>query len=149
MTPAFLQIRYLQQQQVEYTKKQFSYHSIVHLNQNPIQELVWWVNNLEISNGKSILSLKNQTTFQADASQNGWGTYCQKTSIGGQWALQELRLHINLLELKAINLKLLAFHKMFCPKVAHFQVDSTMALSYLIKMCGTGSKEITTLAKKI
>ena len=40
--PAFLQIRYLQQQQVEYTKKQFPYHSIVHLNKNSIQELIWW-----------------------------------------------------------------------------------------------------------
>ena len=46
--PAFLQMRYLQQQQVEYTKKQFPYHSIVQLNQNSIQELIWWVNNLEI-----------------------------------------------------------------------------------------------------
>ena len=36
----FSQIRYLQQQQVEYTKKQFSYHLIVHLHQNSIQELV-------------------------------------------------------------------------------------------------------------
>ena len=36
----FSQIRYLQQQQVEYTKKQFSYHLIVYLNQNSIQELV-------------------------------------------------------------------------------------------------------------
>ena len=40
VNPAFLQIRYLQQQQVEYTKKQFPYHSIVHLNQNSIQELI-------------------------------------------------------------------------------------------------------------
>ena len=30
--PAFLQIRYLQQQQVEYIKKKFPHHSIVHLN---------------------------------------------------------------------------------------------------------------------
>ena len=28
-------------------KKQFPYHSIVHLNQNSIQELIWWVNNLK------------------------------------------------------------------------------------------------------
>ena len=73
--PAFLPIRYLQQQQVEYTKKQFSYHSIVHLNQNSIQELIWWVNNLEILNGKSILSPINRTIIQADASQKGcWHT---------------------------------------------------------------------------
>ena len=70
---AFVQIRYLQQQQVEYIKKQFLYHSIVHLNQNSIHEVAWWAKNLEISNGKSILSLLSKTIIQADASQKGWG----------------------------------------------------------------------------
>ena len=70
--PAFVQIRYLQQQQVEYIKKQFLYHSIVHLNQNSIHEVAWWAKNLEISNGKSILSLISKTIIQADASQKGW-----------------------------------------------------------------------------
>ena len=103
--PAFLPIRYLQQQQVEYTKKQFSYHSIVHLNQNSIQELIWWVNNLEISNGKSILSPINRTIIQADASQK---------------ASQSART-------QSANLALLTFHKMFSLKAAHFQLDNTTA----------------------
>ena len=64
----------------------------------------------------------------------GLGAYCQKISIGGQWTLQELRLHINLLELKAINLVLLTFNKMFSLEVAHFYVDNTTVLSYLMKM---------------
>ena len=76
--PAFLQIRYLQQQQVKYTKKQFPYYSIVHLNQISIQELVRWVKNLEISNMKSILSPKNKTIIQTNVSQKGWVTYFQK-----------------------------------------------------------------------
>ena len=70
-------------------------------------------------------------------------------SIGGQWTLQESRLHINLLQIKAINLTLLTFHKMFSLKSAHFQVDKTAVLSYLMKMGGTGSREMTALAKEI
>ena len=110
---------------------------------------IWWVNNLEIWNGKSILSPINKTIIQTDASQKGWGAYCQKISIGGQWTLQESRLHINLLQIKAINLTLLTFHKMFSLKSAHFQVDKTAVLSYLMKMGGTGSREMTALAKEI
>ena len=38
---------------------------------------------------------------------------------------------------------------MFCLKAAHFQVDNTATLSYLMKMGETGSREMTALAKKI
>ena len=87
---AFLQIRYLQQ--VEYTKKQFPYHSIVHLNQNSIHEVVWWTKNLEISKGKSILSFINKTNNPSRCFSEGLGAYCRKISIGLR-ILQKLRLH--------------------------------------------------------
>ena len=47
-------------------------------------------------------------------------------SIGGQWTLQKSRLHINLLELKAINLALLTFHKMFSLKAASRQYNGSI-----------------------
>ena len=56
----------------------------------------------------------------------GLGAYCQKMSIGGQWTLQESRLHISLLELKAINLALLTFHKMFSLKAASRQYNGSI-----------------------
>ena len=89
--PAFLQIRYLQQQ-VEYIKKQFPYHSIVHLNQNSIHEVVWWTKNLEISNGKSILSFISKTNNPSRCFSEGLGAYWQRISIGIR-ILQKLRLH--------------------------------------------------------
>ena len=58
---------------MEYTKKQFPYNSIVHLNQNSIQELIWWANNLEISHGESILSPINKTIIQTDVYQKVGG----------------------------------------------------------------------------
>ena len=78
-----------------------------------------------------------------------FGAYCQKISIRGQLTLQESRLHISVLELKVINLALLIFHKMFSLNAGHFQVDNTTALSYLMKMDGTGSREMRALAKEI
>lgn len=55
----------------------------------------------------------------------------------------------NLLALKAINLVLITFYKMLSPKLAHFQVDNTAVLSFLMKMGETGSREITALVKEI
>ena len=71
-----------------------------------------------------------------------------KKHAGGQWTLHESRLDTNLLELKAINLTLLTFHNMFSLKTAHFQVDNTTALSHLMKMNGTRSREMTALAPR-
>ena len=53
-----------------------------------------------------------------------------------------------MLELKAINLALLTFHKMFFLKAAHFQVNNATTLPYLMKMRRTGSREMTALSRK-
>ena len=114
LIPAFLQIRYLQQQQVKYnnsSEPKFSSNMV----------------------GKQRRNIKWEVNFVTHK-QNYNPNRC--FSIGGQWTLQESRLHINLLELKAINLALLTFYKMFSLKAADFQVDNTAALSYLIKMGG-------------
>jgi len=97
----------------------------MYLNQNSIRELLWWVNNLEICNGKLILSPTSKVIIQSDASKKGWGVYCQKVSTGGRWTLQESNFHINVLELLAIKLALLTFSRMFKLRSVHFQVDNT------------------------
>ena len=43
----------------------------MYLNQDSIQELQWWFNNLEIWNGKLIVSPTSQTLIQSDASKKG------------------------------------------------------------------------------
>ena len=44
-----------------------------------------------------------------DASLEGWGASCGNAPIGGAWIPDEKRLHINVLEFKAIFLALKAF----------------------------------------
>ena len=122
---------------------------VICLNQEAIQELHWWANNLELSNGKSLLKPVTKTLIQTDASKKGWGAFCRTVSVGGQWTQQESKLHINILELKAIHLALLTFSKMFQMKYVHFQIDNMTALSYLMKMGGTVNREMIPLSKEI
>lgn len=75
------------------------------------QELQWWLHNLELYNGKSLLA---QTpiviqNISLDASKNGWGAFCQGQRTAGPWSRQERDLHINTLELKAVNIALRTF----------------------------------------
>ena len=44
-----------------------------------------------------------------DASNEGWGAHLDQSSTKGLWSDQEKRLHINVLELKAVSLALRHF----------------------------------------
>ena len=61
--------------------------------------------------------------------QEGLVAYYQEVSTGGQWSLQESKLHINVLEVLAIKLAFLTFPKMLDLKSIHFQVENMSALS--------------------
>ena len=47
--------------------------------------------------------------FTKDASNEGWGTHLEQASTKGLWSDREKRLHINVLELKAVSLALQRF----------------------------------------
>ena len=52
------------QQQIAAGRKNPSYQSEMYLNQDSIQELLWWFNNLEICNGKLIAPPTFKTVIQ-------------------------------------------------------------------------------------
>ena len=64
----------------------------------------------------------------------------------GYWSREERVLHINVLEMIAIKLALLSFHKMMNFRSVHLQVDNNIVLSYFLKMGGTVSKELIQLS---
>ena len=80
--PAMLQIRFLQQQQIVAIRNNYSYQSTMYLNQDSIQELQWWFNNLEICNGNLIVFPTSKTVIQSDASKKGRGRIVRKCQQG-------------------------------------------------------------------
>ena len=52
---------------------------------------------------------KTTVSNSSDTSNEGWGTHLDQNSINGLWSDQEKRLHINILELKAVSLAFLQF----------------------------------------
>ena len=75
----------------------------------------------------------------ADASKKGWVASFGESVKGGRWFLSESTLHVNVLELKAVLLRLqpLCKEKSNC----HIKLlsDNTTAVSCLRKMGGTHS----------
>ena len=79
----------------------------------------------------------------------GWGAFCQGQKTRGPWSVQERRHHINILELKAINLVRTFTIKEPKGISVHMKVDNLTALSYLTKMGGTKSPIMTQISKEI
>ena len=98
---AQINFRYLEQQQIQALRAQGVHR----------EELQWWIQNLNICNGRYFIQSYIQVLIQTDAPRKGWGVVCQGISTGGQWSKEEQLLHINVLELKAVKLTLLTFNK--------------------------------------
>ena len=78
------------------------------------------------------------------------GCILQRSQNGGQWSALEKTFHINVLELKAVKLAILSFHRIFPNTLSvHIRIDNITALTYLKKMGGTKSAQLTHLSKQI
>ena len=80
--PARLQLRYLQQQQIQALNQSHSYQTELILNNQSIQELLWWVENLRLTNGRSLRQHELNLVIQTDASRSGWGAFCNEVQPG-------------------------------------------------------------------
>ena len=116
-----------------------NFNATIDLTKNALQEIKWWENNIFYT-FKPIRKVKISKVIYADASLEGRGASYGNTPTGGAWLPDEKRLHINVLELKAIFLALKAFIK---TKNEHVKImcDNTTAISCINKM-GTSHSSI-------
>ena len=103
----------------------------VTLNTMAIEELAWWIKNLELTNCRAIIQSPSRILMQTDASKKGWGAVCQGIRTGGLWSKKEQEYHTNLLELLAMTFALLTLSKRMNFKSGHIQIDNQTPLSYL------------------
>ena len=149
MLPARLQFCFLQQQQILSLKQTQSYLTLVKLTPMAKNELLWWVNNLELCNGGIVIKPQTQFLIQTDVYKKGWRAVCWGIRTGDQWFKKEQGLHINQVELLAIRFAILTFAKMWKMLAIHIQVDNMAALSYLLKMGGTKNPDLMQIPKEI
>ena len=74
--PACLQLRYLQQQQIQSLNQACLYQAEIVLNSLSKQELLWWAENLRLNNKWSLRQKKPNFVMQTDASKSGWTVFC-------------------------------------------------------------------------
>ena len=112
--PARLNCRFLQIQQISSLSENLFYLDKIFLNEISKIELKWWVQDVELCNGRVLI----QPPAEA------WGATCNGISARGMWSAQEMKNHINVLELLAIELAKQTFWKTLKHKAIQHQVET-------------------------
>ena len=77
-----------------------------------------------------------------EASNEGWGAHLEQTSTKGLWSDRVKRLHINVLELKAVSLALQRFKDQFQNQTVLVAMDNSTVVAYMNKQGRTHSAEM-------
>ena len=83
--PARLLCRYLRLHQISSLKESDSYQQTIVLNHQSKTELLWWITNLDLCNGQSLIQSPAQVLLQTDLSKR-LGATCNGISAGGNVA---------------------------------------------------------------
>lgn len=126
-----------------------NFKSFMKITEDIRNELQWWVDNLH-SSFKKVSHGTPSVVIHTDASLKGYGACIKDLKIesSGVWSVEEQKLHINVLELKAVQLALLALcHD---KRNIHIRIytDNTTCCSYINKLGGK-RKELNRISREI
>ena len=111
--------------------------------------LDWWQNPSNVMKGADLHPKDHSIQLFTDASNEGWGAHLDQNSTKGLWSDWEKRLHINVLELKAVSLALRDFRDQCQNQTVLVATDNSTVVAYINKQGGTHSAEMCALLWKI
>ena len=99
--------------------------------------LDWWQNPSNVMKGADLYPKDHSIQLFTDASNEGWGAHLDQNSTKGLWSDREKRLHINVLELKAVSLALRDFKDQCQNQTVLVATDNSTVVAYINKQGGT------------
>ena len=105
--------------------------------------------SLTVTKGADLHPKDHSIQLFTDASNEGWGAHLDQNSTKGLWSDREKRLHINVLELKAVSLALRDFKDQCQHQTVLVATDNSSVVAYINKQGGTHSAEMCALLWKI
>ena len=149
IAPAPLHYRHLQMTQTQALLVNKSYQAKVTLTLNCLQELRWWILQMQRWNGKSIIFAGPDLTITSDASKKGLGAALGAKRVQGLCTSEEAGLHINVLELKGAVFALRTFAQNMQKVHVHLKMDNKTAVAYIQKMGRTRFPRMLLLTQEI
>lgn len=112
---------------------------IVPVTQHLKQHLHWWLNQANITKGRSLAQWSNSVTITTDASKIGFGGHMNNQLYQGIWTKTEAQQHINMLELEAVCRTVAYFLPALQNRNVLLRSDNTTVVQYINKQGGTKS----------
>ena len=103
-----------------------------------LQHLQWWSQEETFFRGVPLKFTKDKVLW-TDASEQGWGAHLDSFKTQGLWDDTQKKRHINWLELKAVQLALVAFCRHVTGKRVLIRSDNSTVVAYINKEGGTRS----------
>ena len=121
------------------------------MTENSLRELSWWIDNIELKNGKRIRPRSVDFYCRTDASLEGWGGIDLESDmfVNGKWTNEEANKQINYLELLAIFRALKGLYVEREHIHIQIQSDNVSAVAYINDMGGMVSPSMDRLAVSI
>lgn len=141
-TKSFERVKFL------YLKRKDDYDQIITLPAYLKEDFDWWILNIDRANNP-IRTGDYCFEIYSDASRSGWGISCESKTASGLWSVEELKSHINYLELMAAFFGLKIFAKDLRNCEILLRIDNTTAISYINRMGGIQFPHLNTLSKHI
>ncbi len=115
------------------------------------RHLRWWAQEHRYWEGVPMVVPPPALFLTTDASQSGWGASLDPVGrlFQGIWSPEEVGLHINLLEMRAIYLALVQAVPLVSQRVVMVSTDNTTVVSYLQKQGGTHSVSLCLQTREI
>ena len=98
-----------------------------------VAHLDWWQNPSNVMKGADLHPKDHSIQLFTDASNKGWGAHLDQNSTKGLWSEREKRLHINVLELKAVSLALRDFKDQCQNQTVLVATDNSTVVAYINK----------------
>ena len=98
--------------------------------------LKWWLSRDKVMGGQLLHPMSHALQVFTDASTEGWGAYLDDRTARGSWSVPESKLHVNVLELKAVLLALQRFQDICSNQVVLIATDNTTVVIYINKQEG-------------
>uniref|UniRef100_A0A914YLL5 Reverse transcriptase domain-containing protein n=1 Tax=Panagrolaimus superbus TaxID=310955 RepID=A0A914YLL5_9BILA len=144
-----LKARFLQKMLKGVSYKAKGFDAVLDLSSEAIDEARFWsAATLEVFS-RRILPPPISMVVRTDASSLGWGCAFIGQKSGGRWNLEEAKLHINILELRAALFGLQLACKGIKEVGVRLESDNISAIAYINKRGGTKSRELLCAAQEL
>lgn len=141
-TKNFERIKFLNLRQNE------DYNQIISLPKSLSKGFSWWIRNIDTCFCPIRVGDYQKEIF-SDASRTGWGATCSGQKANGQWNSEELKQHINYLELAAAFFGLKIFAKNLKNCEILLRIDNSTAISYINRMGGIQYPHLNDISRRI